>query len=186
MTLAPAFPWLEPEPARPAARTGAETRQSLVITIGARHTVVSRAGSAGVICGLLRHGPVLLAVSQAAAASAQGRALARVVRTAADQVAERSGLAVLFGTEGPIVAAAGIASELAQIASGGGRIATAAQLHAVTERLAMKFVRERRGPVLAQTGGIEILLVGAAVTAGLLAQVGAAEIVAAAEGTADQ
>jgi hypothetical protein len=134
---------------------------------------------------LLGHGPVMLAASQAAAASASGTAAARVVRAAAEQVAERGRLETLLGATCPIVGTAGIARAVITLGSTGGSKATLEQIHTATDTLGMNWA-ERKRPGRLQQGWIEPMLVGAAVLGAVLARLGATEIIAEAEAPVDK
>src|SRR5262249_39724087 len=116
-----------------AAAAGTATGQSLLIRVGAKYTMAVRADGDRVMgFRIVNHGPVMLAALQAAAASASGAAAARVVRAAAEQVAERARLETLLGATGPVVGTAGIARAIITLGSVGGSRASLDQIHAAT------------------------------------------------------
>jgi hypothetical protein len=170
-----------------AAAATPATGQSLFIRVGARHTTAVRADVDRMVAyRILNHGPVILAASQAAAASASGTATARVVRAAAEQVAERGRLDTLFGTACPVVGTAGIARAVITLGAAGRSKATLDQIHAATETLGMNWAEGRRRGRFQQEGLVEPMLVGAAVLGAILARLGAPEIVAEAETPVDR
>ena len=169
-----------------AAAADPEAGQSLRIRVGPRHTTAVRADAERLMAfRILSHGPVMLAASQAAAASASGAAAARVVRAAAEQVAERGRLETLLGTPCPIVGTAGIARAVITLGSAGGSRATLDQIHAATNTLGVNWADGKRSGRL-QQGWIEPMLVGAAMLGAILVRLGAMEILAETEAPVDR
>jgi|GEM_PF-6268238 len=163
-----------------AADAATATGQSLFIRIGARYTTAARAdGDRMMAFRIVSHGPVMLAASQAAAAGASGGAAARVLRAAAEQIAERARLETLLGAACPVVGTVGIARAVITLGSAGGYKATLEQIHAATDMLGMNWVEGKR------TGRsqdwIEPLMVGSAVLGAILERLGAPEILAESE-----
>jgi hypothetical protein len=160
--------------------------QTLVIRVGARYTTAVRADADRMMAyRVLNHGPVMLAASQAAAASASGTATARVIRAAAEQVAERGRLETLFGTACPVIGTAGIARAVITLGAAGRSRATLDQINAAIETLGMNWVEGRRRGAF-QEALVEPMLVGAAVLGAILARLGATEILAEAEAPVDR
>ena len=154
--------------------------QSLVIRVGARYTTAARAdGDRMMAFRIVSHGPVMLAASQAAAASASGAAAARVLRAAAEQVAERARLESLLGVICPVVGTAGIARAVITLASGGGSKASLQQVHTATDTLGVNWVEGKR--TRRSQAWIEPMMIGSAVLAAILERLGVREIVAESE-----
>jgi hypothetical protein len=168
-----------------AAAATTSIGQSLLIRVGARYTTASRAdGDRMMAFRTISHGPVMLAASQAAAASASGAAAARVLRAAAEQVAERARLETLLGATCPVVGTAGIARAVITLGSAGGSRATLAQIQSATETLGMNWVDGKRTG--RSQAWLEPMLVGSAVLEAILARLGAREITAEAETSIDR
>jgi hypothetical protein len=163
------------------ALAGASPRsRSVLVWVGAKFTTaVSALGEHPQTFRVLRHGPVLLAASQAEAASANAGAVARVIRAAAQQVAERARMDVLRGFEGPIVGTAGIARAVITLGAGGRPKATVEQIRGATELLAGTWVSESAQG--RPHDWVVPLMVGSAVLAAILEHLGATEIGAEAE-----
>jgi hypothetical protein len=152
--------------------------QSLLIRIGTRYTTAARAdGRRMVGFRIVSHVPVMLAASQAAAAGASGGAAARVLRAAAEQIAERARLETLLGAACPVVVGtAGIARAVITLGSAGGHKASVKQIQAATDVLGIEWV-DGRGAGRSQDW-IEPMMVGAAVLGAVLERLGAREILA--------
>lgn len=150
--------------------------RSVVIRIGAKFTTAVRTeGERVVALRIISHGAVLLAATQAEAASASGSAAARVVRAAARQVAERAQLDILRGIDRPVIAAAGIARSVIDLGSSGGSKATLEQVHAATDTLGVAWVDHRKRDQASRTS-IGSMMIGSAVLGAILEHLGACEI----------
>ena len=161
-----------------AALTGVPAgAPSLLVRVGTRSTIAVRSvGNRLVGFGVVSHGPAMLAASQAEAARASGAAAARMLRVAAEQVAERARLERLLGILCPVQGTAGIARAVITLASSGSSKATLSELYAATETLAASWVDGKRNGRL--QSWIESLMVGSAVLAATLDRLGAREILA--------
>jgi hypothetical protein len=149
--------------------------RSVVIRIGAKFTTAVRTeGERVVALRIVSHGAVLLAASQAEAASASGTAAARVVRAAARQVAERAQLEILRGAERPVIGAPGIARAVIDLGSSGASRATLEQVHAATDTLGVSWVEQKKDP--ASRSSIGAMMIGAAMLGAILEYLGAREI----------
>jgi hypothetical protein len=152
----------------------------VVIRVGGRFTAAARTtGEQQVACRILSHGPILLAAAQAEAANANGGAAARVIRSAAEQAAERARVEILRGTFGPVIGTAGIARAVITFGSSGSSIATLDQVRSATETLASAWVERTNERALHQW--VEPMLIGAAVIGAILECLGATAIAAEAE-----
>lgn len=159
---------------RPAAVLGG---LFVVVRIGFRFSLVVRADATSVVgFRVVNHGPVILASSQAEAASASGRAKARVLIAAAEQVVDRARLDDLRGAPAPVIAADGIASAVIQLASGVGATASVEALRGLTEALSVRWTEGKRSGRAALS--IAQLTIGTAVLTAMLDRIGAAEIAA--------
>jgi hypothetical protein len=153
---------------------------SVVLRIGVKFTTaVHTDGERLVALRIVNHGAVLLAASQAEAASATGGAAARVIRAAARQVAERARLEVLRGITCPVVGAVGIARAVIDLGSSGGSKATLDQVHDATDTLGLAWVDRKKDP--ASRTLVEPMMIGSAVLGAILECLGACEIEAEAE-----
>jgi hypothetical protein len=151
------------------------TGRSVVICVAARFTTAVRAdGDRLIAVRIVSHGPVSLAASQAEAASANGMAAARMLRAAANQVAERARLEKLADTTCAVVGTAGIARAVITLGSDGGSKATLEQVHAATERLAVSWVEAKRTGH-AQNWIVQ-MMIGAAVLGAVLESLGVSEV----------
>ena|SRR5579863_4089006 len=155
-----------PEPADPA---------SVVLRIGARFTTAARTSGDRIVASrVVSHGAILLAASQAAAAGASGAATARVIRSAAQQVAHSKPFGTSWQAGGRVLGAAGVASALVALSASGGSSATVRQIREVTDRLGACWADEKRsGP---SQPWIQPMLVGGAMLEALLELLGASEI----------
>jgi hypothetical protein len=152
----------------------------VVVRVGARFTTVVRtADDRPVASRILSHGPVLLAASQAEAANASGGAAARLIRSAARQIAERVRIEALGGTICPVIGTTGVARAVITFGSSGASRATLDQLHAATDTLGVAWVARKKYGKSHQ--GVEPMLIGSAVLGAILESLGATEIVAEAE-----
>jgi hypothetical protein len=168
------------DPEEEARRLGKDalapaTGRSVVIRVAARFTTAVRAdGDRLIAVRIISHGPVTLAASHAEAASANGVAAARMLRAAANQVAERARLENLADTTCAVVGTVGIARAVITLASNGGSKATMEQVHAATEKLAVNWVEANR------TGHaqnwIVPMTIGAAVLGAVLERLGVSEV----------
>jgi hypothetical protein len=150
---------------------------SLLVRVGGRSTIVVRSvGDRMVGYRVVSHGPATLAAAQAEAASASGAAAARMLRMAAEQVAERARLESLLGILCPVQGTAGIARAVITLASSGSSKATLPELHEATETLAANWVDGKRTGRL--QAWIQPMMVGSAVLAATLDRLGAREILA--------
>src|SRR4051794_34719746 len=121
------------------------TGRSVVIHVATRFTTAVRAdGDRLIAVRIVSHGAVRLAASHAEAASANGVAAARVLRAAANQVAERARLEKLADTTCAVVGTAGIARAVITLGSDGGSKATLDQVHAATEKLGVSWLEAKR------------------------------------------
>ncbi|HVZ73598.1 MAG TPA: hypothetical protein VHJ20_14565 [Polyangia bacterium] len=136
-------------------------------------TVVRVERGAPPVLRLLRHGPVSLAMSQATAAHANGGAVARMLRSAAQQVVERARLDDLPMRGLAVSGTADIARAVVTLAGGGRSVATLAEVRTATETLATSWVEAADA---AGAAWIQPMLIGAAVLGELLAALGAHEI----------
>lgn len=188
-SLAADVPATEEEARRPrhVALTGASmSGESLVVRVGARFTSAFRVlEERSMAARIVSHGPVMLAASQAAAASASGTAAARVLRAAAQQVVQRARLEILGRITCPMVGATGIARAVITLGAAGGSKATVEQVHAATDTLAATWVEGRKGGV--SQVWVEPMMIGSAVLGAILETLGtneiAAEVEAPREGT---
>jgi hypothetical protein len=148
---------------------------SVVFRIGARFTSVARSNGDRVLASrIVSHAPVLLAASQAAAASASGSATARVIRSAAQQVVERKQLQSIWRTGNRVLGAAGVARALVTLSAAGGSKATLDQIRQATNKLGAVWVDEKKeNPSQSWS---EPMMVGAAMLEALLESLGASEI----------
>jgi len=161
--------------------------QSLVLHVGAKFTTATRSGAdprKDVAMRIIRHGPVMLAASQARAAKAGGIAAARVVRAAARQVVERAQLDPLLGSPCAVLGRSHIARAAITLGSSGRSRATVEEIHGATDALAEMWVK-------ATAGGhpdpwAEPMMVGAAVLGAILEWVGATDVAAAPETAREQ
>jgi hypothetical protein len=155
---------------------------SLVLRVGAQFSTAVRSdGERDVAFRIVRHGPVILAASQAEAARASGSAAARVMRAVAQQVAERAQLDVLRGSPCPVIGSAGIARAVITLGSSGRSRATVKEVHGATDTLAATWVERKTGDLPRRWA--EPMMVGAAVLGAILDWLGASEIAAEAEPT---
>ena len=154
--------------------------ESVVVRIGSKFTSVVRSeGERAVAIRVVSHAAVVLAASQAEAASASGGAAARVIRAAARQVAERARLEILRGLGCPVLGSAGIARAVIALGSSGGSKATVEQVNAATDTLGVAWVdRNNRS---AEATWVEPIMIGAAMLGAILECLGASEIEAEAE-----
>lgn len=123
---------------------------------------------------IIRHGPVALAASQAAAASASAGAVARVIRAAARQVAERARLDGLRGLACPVLGTAGIARAVIRLGAAGRSRATLEQVRAATDTLAETWVAARQGG--RPQAWVEPMMIGSAVLGAVLEELGATDV----------
>jgi hypothetical protein len=143
--------------------------------VGARlSTIVPAKEETPAVLRLIRHGPVALAASQAAAASASPGAVARVLGAAAEQVIDRARLDELRGHAGPVRGTEGLAWSVVALAAPGRSRATLAELRATTEALAANWIAAR----LEQRAQprVETLMIGSAVLAAIVDCLGVGEI----------
>jgi hypothetical protein len=151
------------------------TGQTLVVSVGSKlSTAVRAVGQEPVAMRLVRHGAVSLAAAHAAAANASGAAVARVLRVAAGQVAERARLELLRGSECPVLGAAPITRAVIRLGAVGRSRATIEQVRSATETLAETWVADPRARN--DQAGIETMMIGAAVLEAILDGLGAREI----------
>lgn len=151
--------------------------QSVVIRVGTSFTrTVHSTGGRLIASRVLSHGPLLLAASQAEAASASGVAAARVIRAAARQVAERARLDGLNGPGCSIIGAGEIARAVITLGADGRSRATVAELRAATEALGLTWVAGHPGGPSQKW--VEPMLIGGAILESALEFLGAEEIVA--------
>jgi hypothetical protein len=147
----------------------------LVFRIGARFTTLARSNGDRVVASrVVSHAPVLLAASQAAAASASGSATARVIRSAARQVVERKHFHSSWRAGNRVLGAAGVAQALVTLSAAGGPKATLIQIQQATDKLGAVWVDENK--TSPSQGWVEPMLVGAAMLEALLERLGASEI----------
>ena len=159
--------------------------QSLVLHVGAKLTTATRSGPGeDVAMRVIRHGPVMLAASQARAAKAAGIAAARVVRAAARQVVERAQLDPFLGGPCPVLVSSGIARAVITLGSSGQSRATVEEIHGATDALAETWVQAKAGEK--PDPWAEPMMVGAAVLGAILDWVGATDVAAAAEPAREQ
>ena len=174
------IPATEEEARRPrhVALAGAPmSGESLVVRVGARFTSAFRVlDERSMAARIVSHGPVMLAASQAAAASANGSAAARVLRAAAQQVVQRAGLEILGGITCPVVGAAGIARAVITLGAAGASKATVEQVRGATDTLAATWVEGKKGGLL--LAWVEPMMIGSAVLGAILETLGTSEIVA--------
>lgn len=166
----------EPRPASPMALAAAPlTGPALLIGVGSRVTTVVRApGDDPSGLRIIRHGPVALAASQAEAARASAGAVARVIRAAAQQVAERARLEVWRGLACPVLGTAGAARAVIRLGAAGRSRATLEQVRAATETLAETWVAAKKDGC--PQAWVEPMMVGSAVLGAVLEELGATEI----------
>ena len=147
----------------------------LVFRIGARFTTLTRSSGGRVVAsGVVSHAPLLLAASQASAASASGSATARVIRSAARQVVERKHFHSFWRAGSRVLGAAGVARALVTLSAAGGRKATLVQIQQATDKLGAVWVDEKKASP--SQGWVEPMMVGAAMLEALLERLGASEI----------
>jgi hypothetical protein len=160
----------------PGGATGiSRARKTVIVSVGPKLTTVCHPRSDGApVVRLMRHGPVALAASQALAASATVRAAARLMGVAAQQVTERAGLGELRGSVDDVLGSAGNASVLIKLAGDGRSRATLDELHIATETLVATWVASEKGSEAAQWS--EPMMVGAAILAAVLEELGVGEI----------
>ena len=129
----------------PAPASVRPTEETLVVSIGARlSTAVHAVGDQLATLRTLRHSAVTLAASQAAAASASGGAVVRVIRSTAQQVAERARLDMLRGIRCDVCASPGIGGAVIRLGASGASRATIQQVRRATDVLAEAWVAEQR------------------------------------------
>lgn len=169
---------------RLARAVASPSAQSLVVSVSAKFSTAVRSdGQYPTAFRIVRHGPVMLAASQAAAANASGAAAARVVRAAALQVTERARLEILRRSSCPVIGTAGMARAIVTLASGGGSKATLMQVHEATDTLASRWADGNKGgPPHAWA---EPIMVGSAVLEAILESLGQGEITAEADSPHD-
>lgn len=161
--------------------------QSLVLHVGAKFTTATRSGAdprKDVAMRIIRHGPVMLAASQARAAKAGGIAAARVVRAAARQVVERAQLDPLLGGPCAVLGSSHIARAAIMLGSSGRPRATIEEIHGATDALAESWLEATRGDQ--PDPWAEPMMVGAAVLGAILEWVGAPDVAALAEPALEQ
>jgi len=165
---------------RLALPVASPSAHSLVVSVSPKFSAAVRSnGQHPMAFRIVRHGPVMLAASHAAAAHASGAAAARVVRAAAQQVTERARLEILRGISCPVIATAGMARAIVTLASAGGSKATLTQVHDATDTLATTWADGNKGgPPHAWA---EPIMVGSAVLEAILECVGQSEITAEAD-----
>ncbi len=162
-------------PQKGAPGGSAASGQSLVVRVGTRFTTVFRfVAGRPMASRMFSHGPVVLAASHAAAASANGSAAARVMRLAAQQVAEQAGLEGLNAIKSPVLGAASVARAVITLGAAGGSRATVRQIHGATDTLANTWVDARKGGLSHQ--GVESIMIGSAVIGAILDFLCASEI----------
>jgi hypothetical protein len=149
--------------------------QSLVVRTGGKFSTAFRAvGEQPMAFRIVRHGPVMLAASQAVAASASGRAVAGIICAAAQQVAERAQLEMLRGIACPVLGTAGIARAVIRLGAAGRARARVAQIRSATETLAETWVAGHRNG--RPQAWVVPMMVGSAVLGAMLECLGASEI----------
>jgi hypothetical protein len=151
-----------------------------LIGVGLKFTTVDRVGGTDrASIKIVRHGPVELAASQAAAANANAGAVARVIRAAAEQVADRARLEDLRPLSG-LTLGGGAAGSVIMLGADGRSRATAGEVRAATDMLAATWLaaRKQNQPCTA----VESMMIGAAVLGAVLDQLAVAEIVIDGEG----
>jgi hypothetical protein len=159
--------------------------QSLILHVGAKLTTATRsAGGKDVAMRIIRHGPVMLAASQARAAKAGGIAAARVVRAAARQVVERAQLDALLGGPRAVLGTSQIARAAITLGSSGRSRATVEEIHGATDALAESWLETTGGDQ--RDPWAEPMMVGAAVLGAILEWVGALDVAATAEPELEQ
>jgi hypothetical protein len=147
----------------------------LLVTVSPRFTTVLRViAGAPPLVGIVRHGPVALAMSQAAAANASAGAVARVIRAAARQVVERAKLGEVRGLGGPVLGLADVARALVTLGSAGRSSATADQIRAATDTLAVTWADALKEG--ASAAWVEPMMIASAVLSAILEHVAASEI----------
>lgn len=148
---------------------------SIVVRVGPKSTAVVRTeGERAVAVRIVSHGAVQLAAGQAEAASASGKAAARVVRAVARQVAERARLEILRGLRCRVVGTSGMAYAVIRLGSSGGSRATVEQVQAATDSLAVAWVDGHKGRQ--EPTWVEAMMIGSAVLAAILECLGVTEI----------
>jgi hypothetical protein len=151
--------------------------QFLVLHVGAKFTTATPSGAdpgRDVAMRIIRHGPVMLAASQARAAKAGGTAAARVVRAAARQVVERAQLDPLLGGPCAVLGSSDIARAAIALGSSGRSRASVEEIHGATDALAETWVEATAGEK--PDPWAESMMVGAAVLGAILDWLGATEI----------
>jgi hypothetical protein len=139
----------------------------MLVTTNPRFTTIVRIEEgARPILKLLRHGPVALALSQATAARANARAVARVLDSAAEQVVERAQLAHLSVEGPPIAVASEVGRALVTLAGEGRSSATTAEVRRATELLAATWVDGAKEEL--RPAWIEPMMIASAVLGAIL------------------
>ena len=162
-----------------AVQSVAEER-SVVLRIGTRFTTAAHSLGGRVIASrVVSHGPVLLAISQATAANASGAATARVIRSAARQMAERRRLQGFSEAGCRVVGGTGLARAVVILGAAGESRATLAQIRQATEKLGGAWADEKGAD--ASRSWIRPMMVAAAMLESLLECLGATEIEAESE-----
>jgi hypothetical protein len=147
----------------------------LFVTVSPRFTTVlwTAAGRPPNV-RIVRHGPVALAMSQAAAANASAGAVARVIRAAAQQVVERARLAEVRGLGGSVLGLADVVRALVTLGASGRSSATAEQIRAATDTLAVTWADALKEG--ASASWVEPMMIASAILSAILEHIAAAEI----------
>jgi hypothetical protein len=150
-------------------------KPALLVTVSPRFTTVLKViAGAPPLVRIVRHGPVALAMSQAAAANASAGAVARVIRAAAQQVVERAKLGELRDLGGPVLGLAEVARALVTLAASGRSSATAEQIRSATDTLAVTWADALKEGTPADW--VEPMMIASAVLSAILEHVSASEI----------
>jgi hypothetical protein len=165
----------EPSPRDASFTSVPRSDRVLLISVGTDSTMVvqpAREDDRSVL-RVVRHGPVALAASQAAAAKGSAGAIARVIRSAAKQVVERAH----FPDPPPVadfVLGSGAAGAVIALGADGQRRATVEQVRNATDSLAAAWIaaaKDRR-----PRGVVQSMMIGSAVLGEILEALRAGEI----------